>query len=95
MAVEELFIHPTTSAHPGLPLDTKVDLTQNGKESCSALRIFEVMSSFFPVLLCLAYCHSKPRRRSLAESQFTFVKLLLSKGLQGIVKLSLALFISR
>lgn len=47
MAVEELFIHPTTSAHPGLPLDTKVDLTQNGKESCSALRIFEVMSSFF------------------------------------------------
>lgn len=50
---------------------------------------------FFPVLVCLAYCHLKPRRRSLAESQLTFVKLLLSKGLQGIVKLSLALFISR
>jgi len=53
MAAKELFIHPATSPHPGLPLETKADLIQNGKESYLALRKLEVKCHIF--LFCLLH----------------------------------------
>lgn len=85
MAVKELRICPATSAHPGLPLETKVELTQNSKESYLTLRNLEVKCRLFSYFSALAHYHFRLRKKSLAESLFTFIKLLLSKGLKGFI----------
>lgn len=79
MAVKELRVCPATSAHPGLPLETKVELTQNGKESYLTLRNLEVkcrLFSYFSAACTLSFQakKEKPCRITLHIYKAAFIQ---------------------